>query len=126
MTSTLVAYVRDPLLRPRYEFMRAKIRRISQRAAAGLPVLCLVAAALVVAGAQDAPGAQPPAFVQQVSQRAKTTGLAAQPPATATAGNRTAVEVGVWRAAGPTASAVTDSAGNTYTELTHFTAADKT
>src|SRR3954452_16144090 len=126
MTSTLVAYVRDPLLMPRYEFMRAKIRRISQRAAAGLSVLCLIAAAMVVAGAQDATGAHPPAFVQQVSKRSRTTGLAVQPTANVTAGNRIVVEVGVWRAAGATASAVTDSAGNTYTELTHFTASDNT
>src|SRR3954454_15088380 len=126
MTSTLVAYVRDPLLRPRYEFMRAKIRRIPQRAAAGLSVLCLIAAALVVAGAQDATGAQPPAFVQQVSKRARTTGLALQTTAHVTAGNLIVVEDGVRGAAGPAATALTDSAGNTYTELTHFTASDKT
>jgi hypothetical protein len=36
------------------------------------------------------------------------------------------VEVGVWNTSGSTASTVTDSAGNTYTELTHFKAADGT
>src|SRR3954447_16558425 len=126
MTSTLVACVRDPLLTRRYGFMRAKIRRIPPRAAAGLSVLCLVAAALVVAGAQDATGAQPTAFVQQVSKRATATSVALQPTANVTAGNRIVVEAAVWSAAGATASAVTDSAGNSYTELTHFTASDKT
>jgi hypothetical protein len=36
------------------------------------------------------------------------------------------VEVGVWSSSAATASAVTDSAGNTYTELTHFKAGDNT
>jgi hypothetical protein len=36
------------------------------------------------------------------------------------------VEVGVWSSGHGTASGVTDSAGNTYTELTHFTASDGT
>jgi hypothetical protein len=43
-----------------------------------------------------------------------------------TIGNRLLVEVGVWNSSGATASSVTDSAGNTYTELTHFKASDNT
>src|SRR4051812_33950646 len=107
-TSTLVGCVRDPLLTRRYAFMRAKIRRIHPRAAAGLAVLCLIAAALVVAGAQDATGAQPPAFVQQISKRAAAASVALQPTANVTAGNRIVVEAAVWSAGGATASAVTD------------------
>jgi hypothetical protein len=36
------------------------------------------------------------------------------------------VEVGIWNSSKATAASVTDSAGNTYTELTHFQAADGT
>jgi hypothetical protein len=48
------------------------------------------------------------------------------PGAAVAAGDRMVVEVGVWNSSGGTASAVTDSAGNTYTELTHFKASDGT
>ncbi|HLK02321.1 MAG TPA: galactose oxidase-like domain-containing protein, partial [Streptosporangiaceae bacterium] len=43
-----------------------------------------------------------------------------------TTGNRMIVEVGTWSSAGATTSSVTDTAGNTYTELTHFQASDGT
>ena len=68
-----------------------------------------------------------PAFVQKVSAKtaAKTT-LAVTPTSTVTTGNRLIVEVGVWSANAATTSKVTDSAGNTYTELLHFTASDGT
>jgi hypothetical protein len=36
------------------------------------------------------------------------------------------VEVGVWNSSHATASSVTDSAGNSYSELTHFAASDGT
>jgi hypothetical protein len=68
-----------------------------------------------------------PTFVQQGSahvgnspQTTVTLGHAV------TAGDRLIVEVGVWNSSSATASSVTDSAGNTYTELTHFTASDHT
>lgn len=48
------------------------------------------------------------------------------PGSAVAAGDRMVVEVGVWNSSGATASAVTDSAGNTYTELTHFKASDGT
>jgi Domain of unknown function (DUF1929)/Fibronectin type III domain/Glyoxal oxidase N-terminus len=70
--------------------------------------------------------ATPPAFVQQVSKRAATTSLTLQPTSAISTGNRLIVETGIWSAANATASAVTDSAGNVYTELTHFTASDHT
>ncbi len=68
-----------------------------------------------------------PAFVQQISaQNGRTSGLTLRPAANVVAGNRLVVLVGVWNSSGATASAVTDTAGNTYTELMHFAAADKT
>jgi hypothetical protein len=68
-----------------------------------------------------------PAFVQQVTAHAGgTTKLALAPTATVTAGNRLIVEVGIWNSGHATASTVTDSAGNTYTEVLHFTASDGT
>ena len=42
------------------------------------------------------------------------------------AGARMIVTVGMWASNGPTAASVIDSAGDTYTEVTHFTAPDKT
>src|SRR5205823_54733 len=43
-----------------------------------------------------------------------------------TAGNRLVVEVGVWGSGAPTASAVTDDAGDTFVKLLSFTASDHT
>ena len=43
-----------------------------------------------------------------------------------TTGDRMVVEVGTWNSTAATVSGVTDTAGNTYTELTHFQAADGT
>jgi Domain of unknown function (DUF1929)/Fibronectin type III domain/Glyoxal oxidase N-terminus len=68
-----------------------------------------------------------PSFVQQASaHRGSGSSLAVTPGAAVTAGNRLLVEVGVWNSAGATASGVTDSAGNAYTELTHFKGSDGT
>jgi Domain of unknown function (DUF1929)/Fibronectin type III domain len=68
-----------------------------------------------------------PAFVQQVSAHQGSASAVAVTPASAvTGGNRLLVEVGAWKSGGATASSVTDSAGNTYTELTHFKASDGT
>jgi hypothetical protein len=84
-------------------------------------VVCLSVA--VVAGAAT----PAPAFVQQASAHAaRVKSLALVPPGNITAGNRLVVVVGVWSNAGATASSVTDSAGNTYAELLHFKASDKT
>ncbi len=58
--------------------------------------------------------------------KGSTSSLAVTPTAAVTTGNRLVVEVGAWNSAGATASGVTDSAGNTYTELTHFKASDGT
>jgi len=70
--------------------------------------------------------ASSPSFVQQVAARGHAGSLAVTPGSVITAGDRMMVEVGVWSSSGATASGVTDSAGNTYTELTHFRASDNT
>jgi hypothetical protein len=67
-----------------------------------------------------------PSFVQQVSGRGHTGSLTVTPGSAVTAGDRMVVEVAVWNSSHSTASSVTDSAGNTYTELTHFAASDGT
>jgi hypothetical protein len=68
----------------------------------------------------------PPAFVQAASTRAHSTSVAVATTSNVTVGDRIVVEVAIWNASSATASSVTDSAGNTYTELLHFTAADHT
>ncbi|MDQ4502250.1 fibronectin type III domain-containing protein [Sinomonas sp. ASV322] len=69
----------------------------------------------------------PPAFVQQASaHQGGAASLAVTPGSAITAGNRLIVEVGVWGSSSPTASTVTDSAGNVYTELVHFAASERT
>ncbi len=68
-----------------------------------------------------------PAFVQQTaSDTADATSLSVTPASAVTAGNRMIVDVGVWNVRGATATGVTDSAGNHYTELTHLTGKDGT
>jgi len=68
-----------------------------------------------------------PAFVQQISaHKAGVTSLAVTPASNITSGNRLVVLVGVWSAGDATAKSVVDAAGNTYTEITHFAAADGT
>jgi hypothetical protein len=90
-----------------------------------------VAAALVaiVAGSlTKAPNASAagPSFVQQVSAHGHAGSLSMTPGSAVSTGDRIVVEVAVWNSSGATASSVTDSAGNTYTELTHFKASDGT
>lgn len=68
-----------------------------------------------------------PQFVQSITAHgANTTTRTATLPAAITTGDRIIVEVGVWSSTNATASSVTDSAGNTYTEVLHFTASDAT
>ncbi|WP_344092768.1 N,N-dimethylformamidase beta subunit family domain-containing protein [Microbacterium deminutum] len=73
------------------------------------------------------PGVATPLFVQSVTAHgAGTTTRTVTLPSAITAGNRLIVEVGVWSSSNATVSSVRDSAGNAYTELTHFTASDHT
>ncbi|HEV2346280.1 MAG TPA: fibronectin type III domain-containing protein [Actinocrinis sp.] len=68
-----------------------------------------------------------PVFVQQAStHRANVPSASVTLGSPITVGNRVIVEVGTWSSGSATASGVTDSAGNAYTELTHFTASDHT
>ena len=92
-----------------------------------VPALALVAGALVVPAVRGAAAPQNPAFVQQVSAHSsRVTSLGVTPAAAVASGDRLVVEVGVWNSSGSTASSVTDSAGNTYTEVLHFVASDRT
>src|SRR5882724_3037529 len=108
--------------------MRAAVRArlkagtvwVSAAALAGIAITALTTTPAQASGA-------PPSFVQQVTaHHANVASTALAPASTITAGNRLIVEVGVWNSKSATASAVTDSAGNVYTELTHFTASDHT
>jgi hypothetical protein len=91
---------------------------------AALAAITLAATGLTAASPSAA--AASPSFVQQVSARGHAGTLGVTPGSAVTAGDRMVVEVGVWNSSSATASAVTDSAGNTYTELTHFKASDNT
>jgi hypothetical protein len=68
----------------------------------------------------------PPAFVQAASTRAHGSTVAATTTSAVAANDRIVVEVGVWSSSSATTASVTDSAGNSYTELTHFQASDDT
>jgi hypothetical protein len=74
------------------------------------------------------PGVAPaPAYVQQVSAHSgNVASQAVTLPSNVKAGDRLVVETGVWNSAGATMGTVTDSAGNTYTELLHYMASDGT
>jgi hypothetical protein len=78
------------------------------------------------AAPESSQAAAGPSFVQQVSAHGRAASLAVTPGSAVTTGDRLVVEVGIWNSSGATASTVTDSAGNTYTELTHFKAPDNT
>jgi hypothetical protein len=68
-----------------------------------------------------------PRFVQQASSHAASVGsIAATTPSNVTAGDRIVVLVGVWAKPTQTAKSVVDTAGNTYVEVLHFTANDRT
>ncbi len=68
-----------------------------------------------------------PAFVQQVSGHSGTTAkLTVTLPSSTLAGDRLVVQTGIWSSGNATAKTVTDSAGDTFTELLHFKAGDGT
>jgi hypothetical protein len=71
--------------------------------------------------------APPPAFVQQASGHSGTgSSLSVSLKSTTLTGDRLVVETSVWSSGSATVKSVTDTAGDTFTELTHFTAADNT
>ena len=67
-----------------------------------------------------------PQFVQRVSGRSVASTLQLTPASVINAGDRMVVMAGVWSSAPATISAVTDSAGNTYTKVTSVKASDNT
>jgi len=74
-----------------------------------------------------AAGATGPSFVQQVSGHGlDRTSLAVTPSSAVTAGDRIIVEVGVWSSGAATAASVSDSAGNSYVEVTKVKASENT
>ncbi|MDQ4490679.1 fibronectin type III domain-containing protein [Sinomonas sp. ASV486] len=93
-------------------------------------VLAAATAALIASFglvAVPAHAASAPAFVQQGSaHKGGAASLAVTPASAVTAGNRLIVEVGIWNSSSATAASVTDTAGNTYTELIHFAASEHT
>jgi hypothetical protein len=67
------------------------------------------------------------AFQQQTTAHAgSVSSLAVTPSQNVIAGDRLIVAAGIWNAGGATTSAVTDSAGDPFTELVHFKASDGT
>jgi titin len=73
------------------------------------------------------PTVSAPAFVQQISShKTNVTSVAVAPASNVALGNRLVVLVGVWSSGAATAKSVTDSAGNTYTEVQHFKASEST
>ena len=98
--------------------------RAYRRFLVGAVALAAVAA-VSLTNASNASAAGP-SFVQQVSVHGHAGSLGVTPGSAVAAGDRMVVEVGVWNSSHATASSVTDSAGNTYTELTHFVASDGT
>ncbi len=71
-------------------------------------------------------GTTAPAFVQQIAGHGHGASLTVTPSLNLTSGNRLIVEASVWNSAHATTSKVQDSAGDTFTELLHFTASDGT
>jgi hypothetical protein len=103
--------------------MRGVIRTSRRFLFGALALVTLAAVGLTSASKATAAA---PSFVQQVSARGHAGSLAVTPGSVVTAGDRMVVEVGVWSSSGATATSVTDSVGNTYTELVHFQASDST
>ncbi len=105
---------------------RAAARRRGLSAATSVVTL-LAGGTLAVAAAPAASAASVPAFVQQVSAHGSgQSSISATPALSVTAGDRLVVEVGIWKVTGATTASVTDSSGDPFVEVTHFTASDGT
>ena len=94
----------------------------------GCALALLVATALCsLATPRAADAASTPTFVQQASAHggAKSS-LSATTGASVSSGDRLVVEVGIWNSKNATTSSVTDSLGNAFVEVMHFTASDNT
>jgi hypothetical protein len=93
-------------------------------------LVALCAAALAMLAARDglarAATAQPTFVQAATAHTGSAASLGVTPAANVTTGDRIVVEVGVWNSSAATATSVTDTAGNSYVELLHFKASDKT
>src|SRR5437867_2059293 len=90
-------------------------------------VVGVAAAGTVIVASSHAAAVATPAFVSQAStHKINVTSAAVTLPSPASSGDRLVVETGVWSPASATAKTVTDSAGDAFTEVLHFTAADHT
>ncbi len=95
---------------------------LSGPVSAGIPAASTLTSA---SAASAAPAA--PAFVQAASAHGSgKSSITVTPGNNVTAGDRLIVEVGIWKASHPTTASVTDSTGDPFTEVTHFTASDGT
>jgi hypothetical protein len=100
-------------------------------ALAAVPAASAAPAPVSVSAGHAAPAAPElagsPSFVQQVSTHGSgKTSISVTPGASVTTGDRLVVEVGVWKNTNPTTASVTDSSGDPFVEVTHFTATDGT
>ncbi len=95
---------------------------------AAIPVAALLAAStLTVAAAPAASAAAVPAFIQQASAHGSgKSSISVTPGLNVTAGDRLVVEVAIWKASAATTTSVSDSSGDPFVEVTHFTASDGT
>ncbi len=85
------------------------------------------AAASAASNAVTPSSTAPPVFVQQAgSQAASAKSISVQPSRSVTAGNRLVVEVAAYNSSKPSITAVTDTAGDTFTQLSSTTAPDGT
>ena len=99
-------------------------RRLS---AAAYAIALLAGGTVALATAPAASAAATPAFVQQASAHGSSkSSIAATTGASVATGDRLVVEVGVWNSKSATTSSVTDSLGNSFVEVTDFTASDDT
>jgi hypothetical protein len=68
-----------------------------------------------------------PVFIQKVSvHKSAVSSASSKLPSAVAAGHQLVVEVGVWNSSNATAQAVTDSVGDTFTEITHVVASEGT
>ncbi|HEY7324031.1 MAG TPA: hypothetical protein VH520_04320, partial [Streptosporangiaceae bacterium] len=108
--------------------MATRARRRPIAVPGGCALALLVATTLgSLATPQAAEAASTPTFVQQASAHGGgKSSISATTGASVASGDRLVVEVGIWSSKAATTSSVTDSLGNTFVEVTHFTAADNT
>jgi Domain of unknown function (DUF1929)/Fibronectin type III domain/Kelch motif len=107
--------------------MRAMAYR--RRLLAAVSAAALVAVSIATVAAAPAASAAPaiPTFIQQASAHGSgKSSISVTPGVNVTSGDRLVVEVGIWKASGATTASVSDSSGDSFVEVTHFTGSDGT